>query len=107
MSSYDYIVFMRGGMGILQETLYAVCCELLSLEGGVRERIIKGWREVHTSEQAPGDFGLRHSHLEGKGDVVHLSTNLLVPEPLDTVAFLEVRLKMLLAYKAQDNRLRW
>jgi hypothetical protein len=44
MSSYGYIVFIRGDMRILQETLYAVRCELLSLEGGVRQRILKGWR---------------------------------------------------------------
>src|SRR5215207_11310400 len=80
-------------MRILQETLYAVRGELLSLKAGVGQRIIKGWGEVHASEQATGYFGLRHCHLEGEGDAIHLSSRLLVPEPIDAVPFLEVRPK--------------
>src|SRR4051794_33896252 len=94
-------------MGILQEPLYAEGGELLSLEGCVRQRIIKGRGEVHPSEQATGSFSLRHCHLEGEGDAIHLSSGFLVPEPVDAVPFLKVRLKMLLAYNPQDTRLWW
>src|SRR5215204_2471788 len=107
VGSCDYIIVIRGCMRSLQKTLYAVRRELLCLEGGVGERIIKGGGEVHAREQATGYFGLRHCHLEGEGDAIHLSTGLLVPEPIDTVPFLEVRPKMLLAYKAQDSGRRW
>src|SRR5215204_6587867 len=106
VGSCDYIVFKRGGMRILQETLYAVRSELLGLKGGVRQRIIKSWGEVHASEQATAYLGLGHCYLEGEGDALHLSSGLLIPEPIDAVPFLEVCTKMVLTYKPQDSRLR-